>query len=168
MASNTQYTRSRNHNIATGGTQAATWAQIFAGVVLLLGKTTRLVPSRGDTSRVVFPNKRTTSAKICPGGYLGPASGGIVITRACVFFIACHQPSDPRLSAAPPPTLFNDIGPLTFRFLCRGCGCTSEDTAPTLLCQEFDSNHQTTDQIFAEVVLLLGKTTMNSSLGYRL
>ena len=52
-------------NIATGGTQATTWAQIFAGVVLLLGKTTWLVPSRGDTSRVVFPNKRTTPAELC-------------------------------------------------------------------------------------------------------
>ena len=50
MANNTQHKRSRDHNIATGGTQAATWAQIFtgagAGVVLLLEKTTRLVSPR--------------------------------------------------------------------------------------------------------------------------
>ena len=45
---------------ATGGIR--TTDQIFAEVVLLLGKTTRLVSPRGDASRVVFPNKRTTSA----------------------------------------------------------------------------------------------------------
>ena len=46
MAHNTQYTRSRNHNIATGGTQVTTWAQIFCRSGFLLEKTTRLVPSR--------------------------------------------------------------------------------------------------------------------------
>ena len=50
------------HNIATGGIQAATWAQMFAEVVHLLEKTTRLVSPREGTSRVVFPNKRSTFA----------------------------------------------------------------------------------------------------------
>ena len=96
MASNTQYTRSRNHNIATGGTQATTWAQIFAGVVLLLGKTTRLVPSRGDTSRVVFPNKRTTSAKIWSVVRIPPVAK--ILDKASRDRVLVHPQPRPRAS----------------------------------------------------------------------
>ena len=96
MAHNTQYTRSRNHNIATGGTQATTWAQIFAGVVLLLGKTTRLVPSRGDTSRVVFPNKRTTSAKIWSVVRIPPVAK--ILDKASRDRVLVHPQPRPRAS----------------------------------------------------------------------
>ena len=52
MASDTQYTRVPPHAVvitisplAAGGTQAATWAQIFCQSGFLLERTTRLVPS---------------------------------------------------------------------------------------------------------------------------
>ena len=73
-------------------------------------------------------------------------------------------PSDPRLSAGPPPMLFNDIGSLTCFVVVldargRGCGCTRTRSRLALSRIFATGGIRTTDQIFAEVVLLLGKTT---------
>ena len=73
-------------------------AKSRSSAFLIGGKTTRLVPSRGDTSRVFFSNKKSGasafSESLSPSGCLGPASGDIVITRACVLCIVCHQIPD--------------------------------------------------------------------------
>ena len=67
-----------------------------AEVVLLLGKTTRLVPSRGDTSRVVFPNKRTTSAKIWSVVRIPPVAK--ILDKASRDRVLVHPQPRPRAS----------------------------------------------------------------------
>ena len=67
-----------------------------AGVVLLLGKTTRLVSPREGTSRVVFPNKRTTSAKIWSVVRIPPVAK--ILDKASRDRVLVHPQPRPRAS----------------------------------------------------------------------